>query len=119
MGVVELSHDIQQGRGRGRVEVGGRLVGQDKGRLGRHGSGNGHPLLLTAGQLGGPPVFETTQADLGEQLVDTLPPLRFGNALEQQGELGVLPGGQDRDQIIGLKHEADVPEPQPGQPAVG
>ena len=45
----------------GAVEVAGRLVGQEQGRLGDQGAGDGDALLLPAGQLGrlvGQPVGE-------------------------------------------------------------
>ena len=52
-----------------RVEVAGRLVGQDERRVGDQGPGHRDPLLLTAGELAGPvldPVGEADPVEGGE-----------------------------------------------------
>src|SRR4028119_128662 len=48
--LVEQRHDLGRGR---RVEVPGRLVGEQDGRLVDQGAGHGHALALAAGQLVG------------------------------------------------------------------
>ena len=58
--LVEQAHHVA---GRHRVEVAGRLVGQDQVGVGHQGPGHGHPLLLAAGQLAGPVVDPVGQAD--------------------------------------------------------
>ena len=50
------------------VELAGRLVGQDEHRLLDQGPGDGHALLLAAGELVGAVVEPVPQADLLEQL---------------------------------------------------
>jgi hypothetical protein len=50
---LEQRHDLLAGAG---VEVAGRLVGQQHLRVADQGAGDGHPLLLAAGQLGRPVV---------------------------------------------------------------
>ena len=51
-----------------RVELAGRLVGQDEDRVLDQGPGDRHPLLLAARQLVGPVVEPVAQADLRQQL---------------------------------------------------
>ena len=49
---MELAEDAHDLGAAGGVEVAGRLVGEQEGRLGDQRPGDGHPLLLAAGQLG-------------------------------------------------------------------
>src|SRR6516225_127698 len=48
------------------VEIAGRFVGDDDGRVGRQGAGERDPLLLAAGKLGGIMPSALRQADGGE-----------------------------------------------------
>ena len=62
-GLVELGqqlHDLVAGL---RVEVAGRLVGQDDVRVVDQDAGDGHALLLAAGELHRPVVEPVAQAD--------------------------------------------------------
>ena len=52
--VDRLAQQPQHVLARLRVEVAGRLVGEDDGRFGDQGAGDGDALLLAAGELGGP-----------------------------------------------------------------
>jgi hypothetical protein len=54
------------------VEVAGRLVGEDDGRFGDEGTGDGDALLLAAGELGGPVGAAIAEADGVDQLLDPL-----------------------------------------------
>ena len=49
---VELAEELEHLAARGLVEVAGRLVGEDQGRVGDQRAGDGDALLLAAGQLG-------------------------------------------------------------------
>ena len=51
---VQLVEQAEHVGGRGRVQVAGRLVGQDQRRVADQGPGHRHPLLLAAGQLARP-----------------------------------------------------------------
>ncbi len=53
----------------GAVQVAGRLVGEQDGRPGGEGAGQGDPLLLAAGELAGIVVPAVAQTHGGEQLV--------------------------------------------------
>ena len=55
-GADEMHQRVEHMRGRVRVEVAGRLVGQDEARVVGERAGNGGALLLAARQLRGPVV---------------------------------------------------------------
>ena len=52
-GTVELAKELEDDGFVGFVEIAGGLVGEDELRLIDEGTGNGHTLLLAAGELGG------------------------------------------------------------------
>ena len=66
-GFVEfVVQPVEQGQhvvGRLSVQVPGGLVGHDDRRVGDDGPGDGHPLLLAAGKLGGPVIGPFGQVD--------------------------------------------------------
>src|SRR5437667_7585599 len=62
--VVEAFEDIQDLHAGGRIEVAGRLVGQQQRWSIDQGAGNGDPLLLAAGQLVGMVIFATAEAPM-------------------------------------------------------
>ena len=70
--VDRLAQQAQDVGARLRVEVAGRLVGEDDGRFGDQGAGDGDALLLAAGELGGPVGAAVLEADRADQLVDPL-----------------------------------------------
>ena len=100
----EQAHDAVPGL---RVELAGRLVGQQQGRLVGQRPCNGHPLLLAARQLVRPMVGPVRQAHQLEQLADPLLALRRLRSDQPQRHLDVLRGRQDRQQAEGLEDEAD------------
>ena len=65
---VQLVEQRQRVLGGDRVEVAGRLVGQDQRRVGDQRPGDRDPLLLTAGQLTGPVLDPVGQPDPVEGL---------------------------------------------------
>ena len=89
-----------------RVEVAGRLVGEDHGRTCHDGAGAGHTLLLAAGQLAwtvGKTLFETDHLD---HLVEPFAVDRTFRDLQRQQD--VFFGGQRRHQIERLEDEANL-----------
>src|SRR5690349_1549536 len=68
--VHRLAHELQDlGPGVG-VEVAGGLVGEGQLRLADQGPGDGNPLLLAAGELGGPVAEAVAQPDGLDDLVE-------------------------------------------------
>ena len=68
-----------------RVELAGRLVGQDEDRVLDQGPGDRHPLLLAARQLVGPMVEPVAQADLAQA---ARRPARVCSAVTPRGRNG-------------------------------
>ena len=107
------AQDPQDLLGRPRVEVPGRLVGEDDRGAAHDGAGAGRALDLAAGELGGPVGQAVRQTDRLDDLVEAAAlDLPTGDV---QGQGDVLPGRQGGNQVEGLEHEADALAPQPGQ----
>src|SRR6187200_785505 len=119
-GLAELVDRLaQQGEHVGarlRVEVAGRLVGEDNRGFRDQGAGDRDPLLLAAGELRGAMGAAILEADGADQLIDPLP-VRFA-AGDRERQNQVLLGGQDRDQVEELEDEAELVAAQLGQLAV-
>ena len=112
-GPVQLLQQRQDGGGGGGVQGGGGLIAQKHIRLGGQCPGDGHPLLLSSGKLGGIGVGLVLQPHCLQQLQGTLPGLAGGNALQLQGEAHVLQAGALHQQVEALEDHGDLP---PGQP---
>ena len=99
-----------------RVEVAGRLVGEDDLRPADQRPRHRDPLLLAAGQLARPVPQPVGQADR----VDHAPRPARGRAPagQPQRQREFSRGGQRRQQVERLEHEPDPVPPQPGQLAV-
>ena len=100
------------GRGRG-VEVAGRLVGEDHRGLGGQRARHRHPLLLPARQLGRAVGAPVGQRDGLEQALDAAAGVITAGERERKAD--VLLGGEDRHEVEGLEHEADLVAAQPRQ----
>ena len=66
--LVEVVDQVQHLGAGARIEVAGGLVGQDDERIVHQRAGDGHALLLAAGELAGPMVQPVAQADQLGQL---------------------------------------------------
>jgi hypothetical protein len=90
------------------VEGGGRLIAQDQARLVDQGPGNGHALLLPAGELSGKGVNSCPYAKLFEQGHGLR---NSGMAIYSSGEQGhgrILGGRERWKQLILLEDETQV-----------
>ena len=103
--LLELDHDLHA---RARVEIAGRLVGQDHDRIVDERAGNGYPLLLAAGQLGRPMVPAVAQADHAELLERPPMPLAGVAGAVEQRQRDVLEGGMPGEEIEALKNEPNL-----------
>ena len=93
---------------RGRVEVPGRLVGEDQRRIGDERAGDGDALLLAARQLRGQvvdPVFEPDLAQRRQRPLVARGPRQAGVG---QRQLDVRERPRARNQVVALEDEADV-----------
>ena len=106
--IVEPFEQRQDLLRRHAVQVAGRFVGQDEVGVIHQAAGDGHPLLLTAGELGGAVPQPIFQPDQRGQLVAALAGGRAGATLVVQRNLDVFHDRQLLDQVIRLKDEADA-----------
>ena len=91
-----------------RVEVAGRLVGQDQRRVGHQRPGDRDPLLLTAGHLTRPVLGPVGQPDPGQRLHRPLPALGLVHPGVAQRQLDVAPGRHRGQQVELLEDEPDL-----------
>ena len=118
MPVAQVPQQVHQHLGILSVQVGRRFVGQNQLRVGGDRASHRHALLLSARQIGRPPVREVTQAQFIEHGTSPATPFGGSNALQFEDEFDVLAGRQHRDEIEGLKHESDLTQPKVGPLAV-
>ena len=88
-----------------RVEVPGRLVRPNDRRPPDEGSGDGHPLLLTAGHLVRLVRRAVSEPDAVEHLIGAPTGLLRRGAAEQQRQLDVLDCVEHGDQVERLEDE--------------
>src|SRR5215469_11600074 len=86
------------------VQISGGLIGENEWRVVDQGSGNGHSLLFTSAELGGPMIATGGEAD-GIQEPKGM--LTIGSLRRNHRKEDVLKGGQLRQQVIGLKDESN------------
>ena len=101
------------------VEVAGGLVAHQDGRIGDDGPGDGHTLLLPAGQLTGLVLRAVIEADDGQRRLGVAAALLARELGQQQREFDVALGVQHRQQVVELENEADGCRPPAGQLPVG
>jgi hypothetical protein len=106
--------DLAAGAG---VQRAGRLVGEQHSGPGDQGTGDGHPLLLPAGQLARPVPGAVREAHLGERRGHLAGRRPAPGQAQRQGH--VLRRGQRRDQVERLEDEADPGPAELGQGAFG
>ena len=112
-----LSHHLHDLVRAGRVEVAGGFVAEDDLGPVHQGSGDGHPLLLASGKLGGTMPLPVGESHLSEgalrRFAGFAPPL--ARVLSRQHD--VLERREARHQVEGLEDEPDLAPPQLGQVA--
>ena len=113
---VEFGEEFEQvGTGAG-IEVSGRFIGQDQGRIVCQGPGDRDPLTFSPGKLGGKMVDPLPQADPFQQLPGPLPEFGAGGMLSPspypQGNNHVLPGRELGQKVKELEDKTDTPVPE-------
>jgi len=98
------------------VEIAGRFVGNDDGRIGRQGAGKCDPLLFAAGKLGRIMGGALRQSDGGELALGDR--LWVGDAGEFERHGDILKRRHGRDQMERLKHDADITAAKARQPVL-
>src|SRR5262249_50591767 len=71
-------------------------------------AGDRHPLLLTAGKLGGLMRFAMRKPDLGQAFLGLLPRALMAVPRVKERQRNVVDGGAAREQIEVLEDEADL-----------
>ena len=102
--VLDEPQDVPGGLG---VQGGGGLVAQEDPGAGGQGAGDGHPLLLAAGELGGIRAGPAGQIHELQQLPGPADGLPSGRARQLQGEADVVQGRALHEQVEALKDHAD------------
>jgi hypothetical protein len=103
--VTQTEHQVDHAPAAGRIEVAGRLVGeQDVGVAGERPRQR-HALLLTAGQLARQVIQATAEADLVEQRGGLVARVGAAPDLQRQGD--ILERRHAGQQLERLEHEAD------------
>jgi hypothetical protein len=95
-----------------RVQVTGRLVREQDGRLGYDSPRNGYPLLLAARKLVRGGVLPRLQTDRVQRLERACPPLSSRRPSVNQGKLDVFQCRGSVQEIEALENESEVMTPQ-------
>ena len=95
-----------------RIEIAGRLVGEQHFRIGHDGARNGDALLLPAGKFGRGVMRPVFQPDRPQRFARQRMAHRSRFAAIQQRQFDVLLRGGARQQVESLEHEAEMIAPQ-------
>ena len=106
--VVDLEEELHDLPAGGRVEVAGRLVGDDQSRLVNERAGDRDALLLATGELTGVLLELAGEAHGLQRLGAPAADLPAGLAQHSQREGDVLVDGQPRKELEVLEDEADL-----------
>jgi hypothetical protein len=106
---IEGIEQVEDFLGRARIEITGWLVRDDQRGIGDDRPCDADTLLLTAGQLAGTVLEPIRQSNQVEGVEHLLLALRARQRQQQERQLDVLVRGEDRQQMIELENEADVP----------
>ena len=97
------------------IERAGGLVGQDDFAAVHQRAGNGHALLLAAGELVGAVVFFAFQAQISQKLSSAFIPLFLIHAGIHGGQRHVFARAQCAQQVVALENKAEFAPAQRGQ----
>jgi hypothetical protein len=112
---VQLAQDAHHLFARAAVQRAGGLVGQDDAAAVHQRAGDGHPLLLAAGELARHMLGAVAQAQALQQGLRAAVAVRGRQAGVDRRHLHIALGRQVGQQVIALEDEAEVLAPQLGQ----
>jgi hypothetical protein len=104
---VEIAHEVDELSGVARVEIGGRLVGEDEGRAVDDGAGDRHALTFSSGEQVGAMPGARGEADAFEGVSDSPAALGAIESLNQQRVLDIFRRGEHGNEIERLEDESD------------
>ena len=107
--VLELAQQREDRLGVARVEIAGRLVGDDQIGIGDDGARDGDALLLAARERARVVVEPLVEADDAQRGLGALQALGLVEMREQQRQRDVVARVEHRDQVEELEDQADVP----------
>ena len=107
--LVQFLEEIEQPDGHAVIDIARRLVCEQELRPADHRTGNGHALLLSAGQGMRQGIEMTGQADPFEQFRHIFADRRFASPRDAQRQRDIIQRAQMLDQPEILKHDADTP----------
>ena len=118
---VQGFQHLEYQHGVGGVQLAGRFVGQQQGRLVGKGDANGGPLLFAAGKLMGHPTCLVCYAQGVHQCAGPFAAATPGLSGQSHGELDIVGYAQIRQQVAGsrLPYKADILSPVLDQAPVG
>ena len=90
------------------MEISGRLVGEDDSRICHHGAGNADELLLTAGKLAGKKILLADDLKTIKRVANYRLPIFLAHVAIRKRQLEILKNSLVVEQVITLKHKADV-----------
>src|SRR5215831_8932107 len=114
----QAQEQIENHLARLRIEVAGRLIGQDELRPVDERAGHRHPLLLAARQLAWTMAETIGETDLGQRLGGPCPRFALRPPAEERRKHRVLERGHLAEQVVELEHEADLLATEPHEAAL-
>ena len=105
---VQLAQQLHHRFAIFRIQISGRLIGQQNGRLADQRTRHGHALLLAAGKLRGIMLHAVRHADALEHFLHAFLSLRRAHTAIGERQFDVFINGEVADQIERLEDEADL-----------
>ena len=112
---VQLVDDFHHVFAAGGVERAGGFVGEDDFAAVHQGAGDGHALLLAAGEFVGFVVFFALQTQIVQQFFGAFGTLFVRRAHIHGGQGDVVAGSQRAQEVVTLEDKAEAFAPQPRQ----
>ena len=106
--LMQLLQEIHHGLATLRIEIAGRLIGQQDDRFAPDRARDRDTLLLAAGELAGEMFGPVRHADPFERLRDAVASLFRAHAAVREGQFHVFEHGEIADQVEALENEPNL-----------